>query len=72
MEENGSLQMKAGILTNQLFLWEDSDVLAVGGGERVTLQLSGLLIELGYEVHVYQYSSVEFHKKQCILGWRGA
>jgi len=52
--------MKAAILTNQLFSWENPNELAIGGGEKVTLQLSELLQEIEYDVSVYQYSPISF------------
>lgn len=51
---------KAGILTNQLYSWDDTDVLAIGGGGKVTLMLARLLEKLDYEVHIYQYSREPF------------
>lgn len=51
---------KVGILTNQLYSWNDTDVLAVGGGEKVTLMLANLLDKLNYEVHIYQRSPRPF------------
>ena len=54
--------MKAAILTNQLFSWEDHNKLAIGGGEKVTLQISEMLQEIEYNVSIYQYSKVTFSK----------
>jgi len=54
--------MKAAILTNQLYSWKNHNELAIGGGERVAWRLSGLLLEMGYEVHIYQHSNVKFTK----------
>jgi len=54
------MKKKAGILTNQLYSWDNTDVLAIGGGEKVTLMLARLLEKLDYEVHVYQCSPKPF------------
>ncbi len=43
----------AAILTNRLFDWYTAE-LAIGGGERYTLQLADLLKEMGYSVVIYQ------------------
>jgi len=54
--------MRAALLTNQLFSWKNPNELAIGGGEKVLMQISQLLLSLGYEVHIYQYSPVKFDK----------
>jgi len=54
--------MRAALLTNQLFSWKNPDELAIGGGEKFSWQFSQLLQDLGYEVHMYQYSPVGFDK----------
>ena len=54
--------MRAALLTNQLFSWNNHNELAIGGGEKFSWQFSQLLQDLGYEVHIYQYSPVKFDK----------
>ena len=54
---------KIGLLTNQIYSWSNPNVLAQGGGERVTLQIANLLDRLGYEVHIYQYAPIKFTRK---------
>ena len=54
--------MRAALLTNQLFSWKDYNELAIGGGEKFSWQFSQLLQDLGYEVHIYQYSPVKFDR----------
>ena len=54
---------RVGLLTNQLYSWINPNVLAQGGGERVTLQIANLLDKLGYETHIYQYAPIKFTRK---------
>ena len=54
---------RAGLLANQVYSWSNPNVLAQGGGERVTLQIANLLERLGYETHIYQYAPIKFTRK---------
>jgi len=59
--------MKAAILTNQIYSWTDPNVLATGGGERVSLEIANLLNKLGYEAHIYQHAPVKFTRKLGVI-----
>ena len=50
----------AAILTNRIYAWDDTNRLAVGGGERVILRVCSLLKSRGYEVTIYQYAQRAF------------
>ena len=54
---------KAAILTNQLFAWDNSDIIVGGGGERFAIRLANLLIKTGFEAHIFQYSPTPFIKR---------